>query len=86
MPSKYQSGSGRPDFELFGNVLTLLEAATATGLSSTVIRSAIKDGSLASFTPGRRPAGTAGRGMGYRVHKADLQRWFLGEEKDANPS
>lgn len=80
MPSKYQPATGKPDLSFAGDVLTILQAAIATGMSSTVILHAIKRGDLGSFVPGGGPA--TGRSRGYRIHKAELQRWFLGEEKE----
>lgn len=80
MPPKYQPATGRVQLEGINDVLTLIEAAQATGLSSNVIRKAITTGALKAFTPGGVSIHATGRGLGYRVRKADLQRWFLNEE------
>lgn len=61
-------------------LVTLREAAAATRLSVEVVRAAIRNGSLPAFMPGgpRNPK-APGRGMGYRIRKGDLQRWYFGE-------
>lgn len=61
-----------------GDLVTLKEAAEATRLSSKTIRAAITRGALPAFIPGNRNKRTPGRGMGYRIKKADLQSWFFG--------
>lgn len=55
------------------------QAAAAAKVSVKVIRDACKRGDLPSFIPGARPATAPGRGMGYRIKKADLQAWFFGQ-------
>lgn len=93
MPVKYVSATGKPTLESLADILTVNEAALGAGVSSKVIRKAIKEKKLRAFTPGGD--GTAsdkgGRGLGYRIKKAELARWFLGEpipekETDAAPS
>lgn len=59
------------------DVLTLAEAAAALSTSGATLRAAIKAGDLAAFIPRGRDPRRAGRAMGYRIHKADLQRWYF---------
>lgn len=59
-------------------VLTLGEAARLCRFKPATIRDAIKKGELPGFIPGGRDPGRTGPGHGYRVFRADLQRWFFG--------
>lgn len=81
MPTPRVVATGKPNLEGLADVLTISEAAAACGVSDHTIRQARKNGELEAFTPGNRDPRKAGRGLGYRIHKAELQRWFLGEEK-----
>lgn len=79
MPVKHVPASGRPSLEGLADVMTVDQAALGAGVSSFVIRQAIKRGELRWFTPGGGDPTKNGRGGGYRIRKAELQRWFLGE-------
>lgn len=59
-------------------MLTLGEAARLCRYKPATIRDAIKKGELPGFIPGGRTPGHTGPGHGYRVFRADLQRWFFG--------
>lgn len=61
-----------------GELVTIREAAAATRLSEKTIRHAIVSEALRAFIPGKpRSPLRAGRGNGYRIHRADLQQWFF---------
>lgn len=83
MPSKFVPATGRATLDTLADILNVNEAAAGTGVSSDTIRSAIKSGALRAFTPGGNggleQAKVGGRGLGYRIHKAELARWYLGE-------
>jgi hypothetical protein len=68
---------GLPDFQ-GPDVLTLGQAAQLCGLKPPTIRDAVKSGDLPGFIPRGRKPGHTGPGNGYRVFRADLQRWFFG--------
>lgn len=62
------------------DLVTVSEAAAATRLSSDLIKAAIRRGDLPAFLPGgKRDVRSPGRGMGYRITKADLQAWYFGK-------
>lgn len=71
-------GGDAVTLEGLGELVTLQEAARATRLSERTIRSAIKRDELEAFIPGGRDPRKPGRGMGYRIKRSDLQRWFFG--------
>lgn len=60
-------------------VYTLKEAHVALGVGVKVLRTAIQKKELPAFLPGNRTVTAPGRGMGYRIHAADLSRWYFGE-------
>lgn len=68
---------GLPMFDA-PEILTLGEAARLTGYRLPTIRDAVKSGELPGFIPRGRDPGRTGPGNGYRVFRADLQRWFFG--------
>ncbi|HEY6056999.1 MAG TPA: helix-turn-helix domain-containing protein [Candidatus Limnocylindrales bacterium] len=72
-------------FNELGDVLTLLEAATAAGCSEWTVRRAIRQGELPAFIPRGRVPLRAGKGMGYRIRKQDLIEWYFGPEDQAAP-
>lgn len=59
-------------------ILTLGECARLTRYTPQTIRDAIRKGELPGFIPRGRTPGRTGPGNGYRVYRADLQRWFFG--------
>lgn len=76
-------------FENVPDLLDINQAAGATRTSEWIIRQAIRryresEGKdpkgLPAFIPGGRDRQSPGRGQGYRIHKADLHRWYFGEE------
>lgn len=60
------------------DLLTLEQARAAVGMSDKAMRDEIKSGALPAFIPRGRDPMKAGRGQGYRIHKADLQAWYFG--------
>lgn len=61
-------------------LVTVSEAAAATRLSPPLIKAAIRRGDLSAFLPGGpRNVKSPGRGMGYRIRRADLQAWYFGQ-------
>jgi len=58
--------------------LTVPEAARRVGVHEDTIRSAIKKGDLPAFLPMGKEPGKGGRGGGYRIMPAALERWYLG--------
>lgn len=62
------------------DVVTIKQAAVALHLGSDAIRNAITRGDLDAFTAGGL---LNGRGMGYRIVKAELVRWYTGQPKAA---
>lgn len=65
-----------PGLEDIPNVLNIAQACQATRLGDYAIREAIKRRELPAFMPGN---GKGGRGLGWRIHKADLEEWFFGK-------
>lgn len=61
------------------DIYTIPEAAKALRVSGAVVRKAIKTGQLAAFIIGGREPLRSGRGLGWRIKKADLQHWYFGE-------
>jgi excisionase family DNA binding protein len=68
-----------PLLDGLAEVLTIREAADALRVSPLTIRRAIKRGEIPATIVGGRDPIKAGRGLGYRVKRDDLQRWFFGE-------
>lgn len=69
---------GLPSFDDdTADILTLGQCAWLCKLKPPTIRDAIKRGELAAFIPRGRAPGRTGPGNGYRVFRADLQRWFF---------
>lgn len=67
-------------------LLDIRGAMAAVRVSELVIRNAIKrhkagdPNGLPAFIPQGRNRAHPGRGQGYRIRKADLHRWYFGEE------
>lgn len=71
----------------FGEVFSLPEAAKMAGVSVRTLRLAIRSKKLRAFIIGGRSPLHSGRGMGYRIWRADLQAWYFGSDtvpKDAH--
>lgn len=68
------------ELEGLADILTLDEAAHAVHLSEDTLRRAIKSGELHAFIPRGRTPARAGRGMGYRIFRRELSRWYFGGE------
>lgn len=60
-------------------LMSIKEAAAAVHLSSLTIRNAIRSGALAATIIAGRDPRKAGRGLGYRIHRDALQRWYFGQ-------
>ena len=65
-------------FEDMPELLTVKEATEALRMSKDTLYVAIRSGELPAFIPRGRDPRRAGRSMGYRIHRADLQRWYFG--------
>lgn len=59
-------------------LLTLSEAAEASGYTELTIRREIKAGRLKAFIPGGRDPLRTGPGHGYRIRRDDLRAWYFG--------
>jgi len=59
--------------------LSIVEAATALNMHHRTIRRAIRSGEIPAHVIGGRDPLRSGRGMGYRIKREDLQRWYFGE-------
>ncbi len=70
------------ELEGLADILTLDEAAHAVHLSDDTLRRAIREGELKAFIPRGRKPSKAGRGMGYRIFRRELKRWYFGEAED----
>ena len=68
----------RDSLDSVADHLTIPEAAKLLRLGQDTIRLAITSGQLPAFIPGGREPRRAGRGVGYRIRKEDLQRWYFG--------
>ena len=66
------------------DVYTVAEAATALRVGQAVIREAIKSKQLVAFIIGGRAPLRAGRGLGYRIKRADLQAWYFGDREEGD--
>lgn len=64
------------------DLFTVNEAAQAVHVSDKAIRAAIASGALKAFMVGGRKGKAAGRGLGWRIKRADLRAWFFGLEPD----
>ncbi len=64
------------------DLFTVAEAARAVHVSEKAIRAAIADKTLPAFTIGGRDPKHSGRGLGYRIKRADLRNWFFNVEPD----
>jgi Helix-turn-helix domain len=90
MPVAYTRQTNKPKFKSgeLADTLTVNEAAAGAGVSSDVIRAAIKSGALEAFTIGAEPGAAlnrkGGRGKGYRIRRAELERWFFGQPKETS--
>jgi len=62
------------------DLLTVKEVAAALRTSEWVVKQAIHDGRLKAFIPGGRVAAAPGRGQGYRIRRADAEKWYFGDE------
>jgi len=70
----------------FGSdTLSIREAGVLLGLTPRTIRLAIRAGKLKAFVVGGRIPERSGAGMGYRIHKADLQAWYFGADTLPTP-
>jgi hypothetical protein len=67
------------------DVLTLREAAAQVRMAPTTLRYAIWRGELAAFIPRGRDPIHAGPTQGYRIYRADLQRWYFGAAGSPKP-
>lgn len=65
------------------DVMDVTTAAAAVHVNRETILRHIKTGALASFMPMGKTNRSPGRGMGYRIHRRDLQRWYFGGADDA---
>ena len=76
-----------PDLPELGgpDSLTLREAAAQVGMSPATLRAAIWRGELAAFIPRGRAPKKAGPKHGYRIYRADLQRWYFGAAGSPKP-
>jgi excisionase family DNA binding protein len=61
-------------------ILTIPEAAKMVGVGPRTIRQAIRHKKLPAFIVGGRTPNRSGAGLGYRIRKNDLQRWYFGED------
>jgi excisionase family DNA binding protein len=61
-------------------IYTIPEAATLVGVSPRTIRKAIRSKKLRAFIVGGRKPLESGAGLGYRIVKMDIQRWYFGED------
>jgi excisionase family DNA binding protein len=59
------------------------EAARLLGLNHQTIRKAVRNGEIPAFIIGNREPLKSGRGMGYRITRADLQAWYFGKGQSA---
>lgn len=64
------------------DVFTITQAAHALRVSPKAIRLAIQQKRLHAFIIGGRDPMKAGRGLGYRITRAELRRWYFGVEDD----
>lgn len=67
------------------DVLDVTAAAAAVHVNRETLMRHIKSGALAAFTPMGKTNRSPGRGMGYRIHRRDLQRWYFGPQGDEEP-
>lgn len=68
-----------PDWDSIAEeVLSLAQCAQLARCSIKLIRAEVLKKRLPAFIPGDRDPKHTGRGLGYRVMKKDLQRWFFG--------
>lgn len=67
-----------PILEGVADVMTIPEAAKACGVSPRTIRKAIRTGELEATVIGGREPIRSGRGLGYRITREALQRWYFG--------
>lgn len=68
-------------FDELPETMTLQEAADLLNISVATLRRAYRLGELAVFSPRGRDPLRMGRGMGYRVERAELQRWYFAPPK-----
>jgi excisionase family DNA binding protein len=74
------------DFSQLPETMTLNEAAELLNISVSTLRKAYRAGELTVFAPrGRHPL-HMGPGMGYRVARAELQRWYFAPFREASPN
>lgn len=81
MPRAYQRATGVAKLDQLAEEMTVNEAATATGRSNRFIAAAIKAGRLKAHGVAGYPGNQGGRGLGWRIRRADLEAWWFGEEK-----
>jgi hypothetical protein len=67
-----------PDWDKWDDILTIGQCAKLTRTSAKFIRQQIRNKALHAFIPGGRDPRRTGPGVGYRVIKGDLQRWYFG--------
>lgn len=60
------------------DVMDATAAAAAVHVHRETILRHIKSGALPAFMPMGKTTRSPGRGMGYRIHRRDLQRWYFG--------
>ncbi len=60
--------------------LTITEAAHRLGVSTRLIRKAIRDETLPATIPGQPKGGRYSGRLKYRIQPADLREWFFRSE------
>lgn len=66
-------------------ILTIMEVSRLLGLNHRTVREAVRSGELESFIIGGREPRRSGRGLGYRITRDALQRWYFGESGRPKP-
>jgi excisionase family DNA binding protein len=61
------------------DVLSIKEAAAALKVSPRTVRRAITSSELPAFIIGGREPRKSGAGLGYRIKREDLHRWYFGD-------
>lgn len=74
-----------PGLTLDTETLSLAEAAKRVDMSKQTLLEAVRSGALEAYIPRGVEPGRIGRGPGYQVTFAELERWFLGKPKGDKP-
>jgi excisionase family DNA binding protein len=60
-------------------VYTIAEAAKQLGINPVTVREAIVSGELKAFLPlGKKDPRRTGPGLGWRIKREELQKWYFG--------